>query len=433
MRGLTAPGRPAGDLRERAARALGGHGWAAGPTLVSTLASGTAAATTLVIAGLTGAAEFGHYTVVVSIALIVTVGMLMSLHYVMFQELPRSEPAARPALMTTASLSTLVLGIGFLLLTVPFAPLLAVPLGVDSPTVILAVALALSMTLNQLAESFLRGLKRYAYVAALKLIVAVVYLAGSVFCLLVLDVQDAGRYLAGLIVTNLVFAAVAVTGLEIRPRAWSAALARSLYRHGAYVTVIAAFTGVLFGVDVIFLNHWASRADVGVYSIYSGFPRRLLGVVFFDGIGLILMPTLATMDKPELFRRLARIAPPAGAATALVSFAAGLVFFFLLRGHYPYSPVLLALSAAGIGLHAIFHVYAAALSMSGVRGARVLIGCLAAGTPVALACQPACIAWWGLIGGLVGFALTNLVLVAIVIIAAGRAYPRPALTTEPVQ
>ncbi|MFC6084212.1 lipopolysaccharide biosynthesis protein [Sphaerisporangium aureirubrum] len=414
--------RPAGDVRARVARAVEGHRWAAGPTLVSTLASGTAAATTLVIARGIGAAAFGHFTLVLSIALIATVAMLTSLNYVMFQELPRAEPADRPALVTTALFSTLVLGTALFAAGMLAAPLLTAALGVDTRTLAFGLALALSMTVNQLTESFLRGLKRFRLVAALKLAVAVAYLAGSAYCLLVLGIVDAEVYLGALIVTNLVFAVVAVAGFEVAPRSWSPALARSLYRHGAYVTAIATFTAVLFGVDVIFLNHWAGRADVGVYSLYNGFPKRLLGVVFTDGIGLVLLPMLATTAKPALMRRIARLAPSVAGATAVFSFAASLVFFLVMGREYPYSVGLMALSAVGIGAHTVFNLYFVALSMDGVRGAKVFIACLAAGTPAALACQAVCIAWQGLIGGLVAFALSNLILVAVVAAAAGRVY-----------
>src|SRR5690606_9458229 len=118
------------------------------------------------------------------------------------------------------------------------------------------------MTLNQLTESFLRGLRRFRLVANLKLAVAAAYLGGAAYCMLVLGLREAEPYLIALIVTNLVFALVSVAGFEVRPRTFSVALARSIYRHGAYVTAIAALSAVVFGVDVIFLNHWAPRADV---------------------------------------------------------------------------------------------------------------------------------------------------------------------------
>jgi hypothetical protein len=82
----------------------------------------------------------------------------------------------------------------------------------------------------------------------------------------------------------------------------------------------------------------------------------------------------------------------------------------------------MALSAVGIGLHTVFNLYLFALSMDGVRGAKVLIACLAAGSPAALACQAVLISWQGLTGGLVAFALTNLVLVAVVAATAARVY-----------
>ncbi|MES9540548.1 MULTISPECIES: oligosaccharide flippase family protein [unclassified Actinomadura] len=418
--------------RTGARRGLAAHRRTAVPTLLSTAASGISAATTLVVARGTGAAQFGRFTVVLSIALIVTVGMLMSLHYVMLQELPRRDPAGHPALTTTALLSTLALGGGVAVGGAAASPVLAPALGVDPRALCLGLALALAMTLNQLTESFLRGRRRYGFVAGLKLAVAVAYLSGSAFSLLVLGIRDAEYYLLALTGSYAAFSVAALTGVEIVPRAWSRAAARAQYRHGAYVTAIAALTGLLFGLDVIFLNRWAGQADVGVYSVYNGFPKRLLGVVFTDGIGLALLPALAVADKPAVMRRIARLAPLVAAGTGLVSFAASTVFFFLLRAQYPYSLTLMGLSSAGIGAHAVFNLYSVALSMDGVRGARLLIACLAAGTPVALACQAACIAWWGLYGGLAGFAVSNLVLVAAVAAAAGRAYRRPSAADRPL-
>ncbi|MDA0632105.1 hypothetical protein OUY22_01655 [Nonomuraea sp. MCN248] len=411
-----------GSIRDRAARLLGGRGWAVWPTLGGIAASGTAAATTLVIAWGIGAAAFGRFTLVLTIALILTVGMLLNLNYVMFQELPRADPADRPALVTTALFTTLALGGGLVAAGLAASPVLTRLIGVDVRTLCFALALALSMTVNQLTESFLRGLKKFAFVAGLKLAVAAVYLAAAAYCLLVAGIRDAEVYLAALIVTNVVFALVAVAGFDVVPRSWSASLARSLLRHGAYMSVIAAFTAVLFGVDVIFLNHWASDSDVGVYSIYNGFPKRLLGVVFTEGIGLVLLPVLATADKVAALRRIGRLGPAIAVATAVFSFAASALFFLVLRAEYPYEPGLMALSAVGIGVHTVFNLYLFALSMDGVRGAKVLIACLAVGSPAALACQAALISWHGLTGGLVAFALTNLVLVAVVAAASARVY-----------
>ncbi|QFG21452.1 lipopolysaccharide biosynthesis protein [Actinomadura sp. WMMB 499] len=399
---------------------------AAGPTVLGTAASAVSAATTLVIARGIGAAAFGHFTVVLSIALIVTIGMQLSLHYVMLQELPRGDPARHRAMMATALLSTLVLGGGLTVAGALAAPWLAPLVGVDAGALASGLVLAFAMTLNHLTESFLRGRRRFALVARLKAVIAVAYLGGASWCLLGAGITDPDFYLAALTGTYAGFALAALAAVRIPPRAWtgawSAAEARAQYRLGAYVTVIAALTGVLFGLDVIFLNHWADRADVGVYSIYNGFPKRLLGVVFTDGIGLALLPALAVADTRAVLRRLVRLAPLVAAGTALVAFAASTVLFPLLGGEYPYSLVLMGLSAAGIGLHAVFNLYSVALSMDGLRGARVLIACLAVATPAALALQAACIARWGLHGGLAGFALGNLVPVAAVIAVAARVY-----------
>lgn len=399
------------------------RGRLAGPTLLSIAASGTSAATTFVVARDIGAASFGRFTLVLSIALIVTVGMTLSLNYVMYQELPRAEPAQRPALVSTGLFATLLLGSGIVVAGLVAAPLLTALFGIDRRTLAFALVLAFALTVNQLTDSFLRGLSRFALVATLKLVVALAYLAVSAYALIVLRIADAGFYLVALIAANVAFAVLAAAPAGIVPRSWSATLARSLYRHGAYVSAIAALTAVLFGVDIVMLNHWADAVDVGIYSVYNGFPKRLLGVVFVEGIGLALLPTMALMDKPALLRRIRRLIPAVFAGTAVVSFAASAVLFLLLRAQYPYRPGLMALSAVGIGTHTVFNLYFFALSMDGVRGAKVFIGALAVGAVPALAGQAALISWYGTVGALIAFPITNIVLVAVILTAVHRVYP----------
>ena len=394
----------------------------AGPTLASMLASGTSAATTFVVAREIGAAAFGHFTVVLTIGLIVTVGMTLNLHYVMYQELPRAEPARRPALVTTALVATVALGGAVAVAGLLAAPLLTAAFGVDRRTLAFGFALAFALAVNQLTDSFLRGLARYALVAGLKLAVAVVYLAVSVYGLLVLHVRDAGFYLLALIATSVGFAVVAGAASGIAWRTWSAPLAAVLYRHGAWMSAIAAAAAVLFGIDVILLNHWAAPADVGVYSLYNGFPKRLLGVLFVEGIGLALLPTMALLNKPALLRRVGRLVPVVFLAAAGTSFAASAVLFLLLRTDYPYRLDLMALSALGIGAHTVFNLYFFVLSMDGMRGARVFLCSLAAGAVPALAGQAALTAWQGMTGALLGFLWTNLVLVTVAVAVAGRRY-----------
>ena len=216
---------------------------------------------------------------------------------------------------------------------------------------------------------------------------------------------------------------VVVAGVLAAPRAvWSAARARALYRHGLYVTAIAGLTGLAFGVDVVLLHHATDAGAAGTYAVYNGLPKRVLGVVFAEGIGLVLLPTLALLDKPTLLRRIGRLAPAVAVAAAALSFVASAVVLYGLRDQYPYSFGLMALAAVGIGVHTVFNLYFFALCMDGVRGARSLIRALLWGVPIVLAIQWALISAAGLIGGLVAFAATNVVLVGLVVRTASRTY-----------
>lgn len=402
------------------------HRAAVGPTVLSTAASALSAAATLVVAREIGAGQFGGYSVVLTVGGIVLVLAQLSLNVVLYQELPRRPAADHPDLVSTAMVLALVLGSAVVLAAGLAGPALRAVLGIDTATLWWSVLFALSTGFALLVEAVLRGRRDFSRVAALRLAAAIAYLGAAAYSLLVLDRGGYGTYVALLAATNVLFGLAALAGRPVRAGRVSVPLARAMLRHGGYVSVTAALVLLVFGVDVIVLNHAVPPAVVGQYSIYNGFPKRLLGILFTEGVGLVLLPTLAPLPKPELLRRVARIAPLLGVAAAGVSFAAGAVLLGLLGADYAYSPGLLALAALGIGVHTVFNLYYFVLTVDGTRGARVAIGCLLLGLPVALAAQVVLIGRYGLTGGLVAFVVTNAVLVAVILAVTARVYRSPA-------
>lgn len=400
--------------------------FALGPTLVSVLASGLSATATLLIAREIGAVEFGGYTIVVTVAGILLIAVLLSLNFVMYQELPRTPVDQHPIMISTALWSTLVLGIVVVAATALAIPLLTAVLGVDTGTVWHAVGVSLAMSANAVTESFLRGKKRFARVAGLKLVVAMTHVVVAAYLLFVLGVRDFETYTVLLMATNVVFSALALIGLDIRLVHFSVRRAVSMYRHGAWVSLTSALMALAFGLDVIIMNRFYPQDVVGAFSIYNGFPKRLLGIVFTEGIGLVLLPTLATLHKPALLRAIGRMAPLVGLAAAVPSFAASAAFLAVLRSDYPYSLPLMALASVGIGVHTVFNLYFFALSMDGTRGARVVVACIAAALLPVLAGQVVLIKAFGLAGGLVAFTSTNAILIGVIVFGSAHIYREPA-------
>lgn len=397
---------------------------AAGPTLLSTAASGVSAVTTLAIARQVGAAEFGGYALVVTVGGILLVVAVLNINAVMYQELPRRPRAEHPALLSTALAVALVLGLGVALGCALAAPALRAAFDVDAATLRYSVLFALTTGFAVLTESFLRGQSRFARVAGLKLALAVAYLAVSLWFLLALRITAFGSYVALLSAANTLFGVVALAGQPVRPGLVSLRLARRVLRHGAYLSGTTALLLVVLGLDLVVLNHVAAPDAVGAYSIYNGFPKRLLGILFTEGVGLVLLPVLATLPKPELLRRIGRIAPLLGLAAAACTAVAGVPVLGSLGDGYPSSPLLLSLAALGIAVHTVFNLYYFALTMDGTRGAKVVIVALLIALPPALVLQVALIAAAGLVGALVAFAATNALLVGAVLVVTTRVYPR---------
>lgn len=421
-RGNGRPAVPPPRVRARAGALLRDYRFAVLPTVLSVAASGLQAAGTLLVARGIGAGQFGAYSVVIVVGGILVVATQLNLNVVLYQELPRRPGDEHAALVSTGVALALALGAAAGLVALLAAPALRALLGMDVATFRWSVVFALSTGFALVAEGVLRGRAAYLRVASLKLAAAVLYLAVAAWFLVRSDHDGFGTYVGLLAGTNVLFGLSALAGQPVRPRLVSAALARRMLAHGGYVSVTAALVLLVFGVDVVVLNHVAPPDVVGQYAIYNGFPKRLLGILFTEGVGLVLLPVLAPLAKPALLRRLARIAPLLGVAAAAVSVVAGAALLGFLGDDYRYSPGLLVLAAAGIGVHTVFNLYYLTLTVDGTRGAKVAVGCLLLGLPPAVAGQVLLISRWGLAGGLVAFILTNVLLLGLLLAVTRRVY-----------
>lgn len=360
--------------------------------------------------------------VVLTLALVLVTVSLMSLNFVMYQELPRSPQRQHPELIATAFITGLTLMTLVAATVMLGTPWFSSAIGLSNTTVRLSVALASALGVNLLGESFLRGLKRFGRAASLKLAMAGIYLAVVCAGLVVWDLDGFAEYVLLFAAANVAYGVAAMVGLDLQPRRFQIPLAANMLRHGAHVSAIAFLMMAVFSLDIIIVNRFQPPDVVGAYALYNGFPKRLLTVVLTEGIGLVLLPMLATLNKPRLMRSLALWAPLVWLAATATTFVASAIFFVLLREEYPYSLPLMGLSAAGLGAHAVFTLYFFALSMDGVPGARVLIVSLLVGLPGALGIQFLLIRPFGLAGGLGAFLLTNVLLLVIVWVAASREY-----------
>lgn len=412
-------------LKTALARLLANYRFAVGPTLLSLVSSTVTAGTTLVIASQIGPAGFSGLSVVQSAAALLAIPLLMSLNYVMYQKLPQTAESGHETIMASALLSNLALLAGLCGLGFAVAPVLQRVFNINAPMLTYCFVLAAASNFNALTESFLRGKRRFLLIASLRAGISGLYLAACLWCLFGLRITRFETYLQLLIAGCLLFGLVGLAILRIRPRFFSFSMARSQLGHGVFMTTTTLLTSVIFGLDVVIMNHFAPPREVGIFSIYLGFPKRLLNIVIVEGISLVLLPTLALLDKPKLMKAMRKWALRLGLGVALATLAGSMVLFLALKSEYPYSVGLMALAAAGVGIHCVFNLYYSILSMDGTRGAKIATVCLAIGTPLALLTQVVLIWQFGLIGGLLAFIATNLILVGILTLAGIRRYRLP--------
>ncbi|MFJ2369552.1 lipopolysaccharide biosynthesis protein [Microbacterium sp. NPDC087665] len=402
-----------------------GHLLATGASVFS---SALTAANAFAIAALAGSDSFGLFTVVITVAGILGVPLLANVHFVLYQELPRADADERPTIVGSAlATGALFIAAGTAVFAA-CAPLLSILSGLSHEDSLLSVLVAACLSTMILTEAVLRGSRRLVTLLTIKTVIAAVTLAITLWMLLD-GVRDPQPFLLVVSATALAFAVAAVIASPIRHPRWSTETARRILRLGALLTLSSALTTIVFGADSLMLNLWATPHEVGVYALYNGFPKRLLGVVVTEGAGLVLLPLLAVSNTRTLLRRMLKLTPLIAAATAAVSFAASATVFWFLRAEYPYDIALFVLAAIGIAIHTVFNLFFFILSMDGVRGSRAFAYIMLAGTPLVLATQAIAISGWQLEGALVAFILTNLLLVVLVILVARHRYRDPKATS----
>lgn len=391
-------------------------------TILSVSASGIAALTSFFLAWVLGADVFGLYSLTLSVSGIVGVPMLMSLNFVMYQDLPRSKNPDRSSLIATSivclfTLMMVVLTVGFVA-----TPWLARLIGVESTTFRLGITLATGTSANLLTESLLRGLNRFAFAALLKLITVFSYLLYCIGQYFLDHNLNSGSYIEGLIALDILVSLIMVAATRFDIRSASRKTAAHLLQHGSYMSVISLLATVLFSIDVIFLNYWSNHADVGTYSVYSGLSRGLLGVIVTDGMGFVLLPLFATMIKPALLAKLRQISLFLGAATFAVAFIGTSLFLWVLHARYSYSALYVFLTALGVAIHTIYNIHYFAISMDGVRGAKWILVILSSTLPIAVGIQVILIRCFALKGALIAFICTNGIILIFTLIVELHVY-----------
>jgi O-antigen/teichoic acid export membrane protein len=385
--------------------------------------SGLAAITTLVIAKEIGAAQYGEMTLVLAISTFMVVFLLMGINFALYHYMPNAHEEEHHSIIGTAFISSVVFLILFFFLSMHLSAFSTKTLRITVKVWEFSIWLAISTTMNSMIDAFLRGKKRFIFIGAARVINAVFYLSTSAVFLFILDVREFTYFIILLIAGQLVFIVAALIRLRFPIFRFSIKNFKRLYKYGFYISITTIILMFVFSIDVFILNYYSTTASVGIFSVYLTFGKKLFVVVFNEGIGVVLLTTLAKTNKNDIFQKVKRIIPYLALLVASGTFLLYLVFFIYLKSKYPFDLFYMFLVSAGMAFHAIYNLFFSIFSMDGESGAKVCTKVALITLPLSTATQIILIKYFDIIGGFAAFIVTNLIIITVFWIYAERMYP----------
>ena len=382
--------------------------------LANVVASALLAATTLWLARQLGAEEFGRFSLTYTVASLLMAVLLVGTNFSMYRYLPVARDYRRSKFMTNALfiVSCLLLSLG--VLNYFFGAVVASLIGVEPQLWTFAVAFMTSFGAYTLTEAFLRGLQQFRLISVLRVIMSVAGFALIIAWFLLLR-EDTRyyHYIAVLGGSQLLIALFIMLRLRsfLQPSKLSFRYAKIVFYYGFTLMASQFAIIVIFSFDTIFLNLFTSPEEVGLFSAYNSFAKRLLLIVFTDGVAIFLLPLLAKNNMNDVFGQVKRYVIPLIVIVGAIAGVGIVVVFWLLGDDYDLYGWYAFLTSVGIALHALFNLFYSIFTMEGQRGARLSTYLLAGAVPISLLVQYGLIRGYGIAGGMWAFIVNNLLII----------------------
>lgn len=354
-----------------------------------------------------GAAVWGQAALIVSAANLVVIPLTFGLYNGVVRFVPVSNEEESREWMGTALAANLILSSALAVLLGLSGPIVERLIGFPVSSWLPAIAIAMSVNLYILTESFLRGQQRFYRLGLYKLLGSFVFLAGALLGLYGLGAKSMYSYLIPLAGQNLVFfIAVLLGGGLGRLRATMRTL-RRLFLFGFFMMLSWLFSALLFTSDLFFVARFVPDDTLGVYSVYQNTIRGLCTVLFHDVFAVVFVPMIASLDKRRVDRILARYSIPIAACIALAAAAMTTALVLLYGEAYPLDWRYVGLTSCGIAMNMMYLLYTSVLALEGAKAARLTFLALLVPMPALLLMQYLLARQWGMTGGMVSVVALN--------------------------
>lgn len=365
-------------------------------TFSTAICAGIGAVMQIIAGRVIGPAEYGKFSLIVSIGHIVSTFSLLGLNIASIYFLANRQQNRRTI---SAALVGIVINITFVFIIAYYLlPYWANALKINRTIALLGLVFMVIYTLNRMSRSFLRGLymiKRYAIYDIITSIIAlasffILIFAFSTHDYLLISISqfiNYGSYVLFVLVT-------------VYPHLtkFSRPDFTKLYGYGIFSFWGSIGFLILGNFDRLILNFYAGSKATGLYSAYIIASQAITYQLFYS-FSILFFPTAAqTENKAVLVKKLNTAVIKLAPILFIFNLAISFIILSLFGKKYPLNLTLILLFSLNTILYFIYHIYGSLLSSRGKQGAKSNAIYLLAGGALFIASSLLAAPRWGIYG-----------------------------------
>jgi O-antigen/teichoic acid export membrane protein len=388
----------------------------------------------ILVARAWGPVLYGQVTLIGNITALLFIPFSMGVNNAMYKFLPVTEEQQHQELIDTAILGNIAnvicLSSIFLLSYSLFAHILTISFEVW----ICALVYSIATNFVCIFESFLRGKRRFFAIGKIRIVSSLLFFCTMLFLVLFMNKESLSYYYGSyLIFYMLTFVALVTASLRISFSHFQWKLYLQINKYGLMMMMGLLITAFLYNSDIIILNSLVvDKENVGVFASYQGIVKLLFYMGFHEIFTVVFLPTIARMDRKEVFHKLKKLSVFIFAIVTLAAACVIAITLLFFGNKYGFSLFYLTLASVNIGMFTLFQLYNAIISMEGDKGARLSFVVALLVLPAAFTLQILLTRSWGISGIMLALVATNICLLGLMYISVNRFYQsQPAYSSLP--
>lgn len=368
-----------------------------------------------------GVVAVGDIVIIQNISYIITIPMTLGINTSIIKYFPQREQD-QGRFVGTVLICNLIIGLTWMLIYTMLGRVLSGIVNLSWERWLLSVMLAVTINWSTLFESILRAKKEFFRLSTLKVIGAMIYFAIILYSCLVKE----GYYyfIFGLAINQGIFSVLACRRIGLKRIGFSFKLSKELYRYGAINMVSGGLSAVLFNMDLFIVNRVCTPYDVGIYSAYQVNVKNFFNIMFHDIFAAVFLPTIAKMEKIKIYNKIMGYLPLLCPAVILGNGGLCITVLLLYGKNYPIHWLYILLVSVGTGLHCIYWMFHSVFSIEGERGALICALVLGIPLPVLLATCILLTKNYGMVGTMVSWLVTQVMLIGVFVIIIKYKYQK---------